>query len=131
MDVIVKDNRPSVFDACFLLLFSQLGSTWRRSLADSSSPPVLEGERAGTKPPSWRKHADSSSNQSTEATFFIPTTDQKNGILQPMDQQHPPVHHPLDACYYSVVDELQLRFIFGFTLVTNSVGNIQVSYIGR
>jgi hypothetical protein len=23
--------------------------------------------------------------------------------------QHPPAHHPLDACYYSVVDEPQMR----------------------
>jgi hypothetical protein len=37
---------------------------------------------------------------------------------------HPPAHHPLDACYYSVVDETQLSLLmFGFTLVTNSVGN--------
>jgi hypothetical protein len=33
---------------------------------------------------------------------------------------NPPGHHPLDACYYSVVDEPQLELIFGFTLVTNS-----------
>jgi hypothetical protein len=26
----------------------------------------------------------------------------------PAAPTHPPVHHPLDACYYSVVDELQL-----------------------
>ncbi len=31
--------------------------------------------------------------------------------------------HPLDAGYYSVVDEPQLSLIFGFTLVANSVGN--------
>jgi hypothetical protein len=24
-------------------------------------------------------------------------------------KQHPPAHHPLDVCYYSVVDEPQLR----------------------
>jgi hypothetical protein len=34
-----------------------------------------------------------------------------------------PVHHPLDAWYYSVVDEPSTELIFGFTLVTNSVGN--------
>jgi hypothetical protein len=37
---------------------------------------------------------------------------------------HPPVHHPLDVSYYSVVDEPQTEFIFGYTLVTNSVGNM-------
>jgi hypothetical protein len=37
--------------------------------------------------------------------------------------QHPQAHHPLDAYYYSVVDEPQLSLIFGFTLVTNSVMN--------
>jgi len=38
--------------------------------------------------------------------------------------QHPPAHHPLDAGYYSVVDErTSTEFIFGFTLVTNFVGN--------
>jgi hypothetical protein len=41
----------------------------------------------------------------------------------PVNQQHPPVHHPLDAPYYSVVDEPQTELIFGLTLVTNSVGN--------
>ncbi len=46
---------------------------------------------------------------------------------------HPPVHHPLDAHYYSVVDELLTELIFGFTLVTNSVGNRShiYRYIGR
>jgi hypothetical protein len=44
--------------------------------------------------------------------------------------QHPPAHHPLDACYNSVVDQPQLELIFDFTLVTNSVRN-RVSYIGR
>ncbi len=37
--------------------------------------------------------------------------------------QQPPAHRPLDAHYYSVVDEPQTEFIFGFTMVTNSVGN--------
>jgi hypothetical protein len=36
--------------------------------------------------------------------------------------QHPPAHYPLDARYYSVVDEPYIELIFGFTLVTNSVG---------
>jgi len=26
-----------------------------------------------------------------------------------MVDQHPLVHHPLDACYYLIADELQLR----------------------
>jgi hypothetical protein len=30
--------------------------------------------------------------------------------------QHPPVHHPPDARYYSIVDESQLELIFGSTL---------------
>jgi hypothetical protein len=38
-----------------------------------------------------------------------------------MVNKHPPVHHPLDVHYSSVVDESQLKLIFGFTLVTNSV----------
>ncbi len=29
-------------------------------------------------------------------------------LNQPQLNQHPPVHHPLDACYYSVVDEPHL-----------------------
>jgi len=33
--------------------------------------------------------------------------------------EHPPTHHPLDARYHSVVDEAQLTFNIGFTLVTN------------
>jgi hypothetical protein len=33
--------------------------------------------------------------------------------------QHPPAHHPLDACCGWTSTEL----IFGFTLVTNSIGN--------
>jgi hypothetical protein len=37
--------------------------------------------------------------------------------------QHPPAHHPVDAHYYSVVDEPQTELIFGFTLLTNSVRN--------
>jgi hypothetical protein len=37
--------------------------------------------------------------------------------------EQPPAHRPLDAHYYSVVDEPQTEFIFGFTMVTNSVGN--------
>jgi hypothetical protein len=37
--------------------------------------------------------------------------------------QQPPAHCPLDAHYYSVMDEPQTEFIFGFTMVTNSVGN--------
>ncbi len=41
---------------------------------------------------------------------------------------HPPVHHPLDARYYSVVNKPQLELIFGFTLVTNC-SRKQVSYI--
>jgi hypothetical protein len=102
MDVIVKDNRPSVFDAFVFFFFfpnwvPREGEAWQ-----TAAPPVLEDERVGTKPPPWRKNAASSSNQSMEATFFIHNWPE-NGILQPMDQQHPPVHHPLDACYYSVV----------------------------
>jgi hypothetical protein len=31
-----------------------------------------------------------------------------NSISGATVNQHPPVHHPLDAHYYSVVDELQL-----------------------
>jgi hypothetical protein len=34
-----------------------------------------------------------------------------------------PAHHPLDARYYSVVDEPQTELMFGLTLVTNSVRN--------
>jgi hypothetical protein len=47
--------------------------------------------------------------------------------------QHLPVHHPLDACYYSVMDESQQSLTLGFTLVTNSVGNRSHIYrqIGR
>jgi hypothetical protein len=37
--------------------------------------------------------------------------------------QHPPAHHPLDACYYSFVGWTSTELIFGFTLVTISVGN--------
>jgi hypothetical protein len=37
--------------------------------------------------------------------------------------QHPPAHHPLDAPYYSVVGWTSTELIFGFTLVTISVGN--------
>jgi hypothetical protein len=37
--------------------------------------------------------------------------------------QQPPAHRPLDAHYYSVVDEPQTEFISGFMMVTNSVGN--------
>jgi hypothetical protein len=37
--------------------------------------------------------------------------------------QHPPAHHPLDACSYSVVDEPQLGLVYGFTMVTNYVRN--------
>jgi hypothetical protein len=42
----------------------------------------------------------------------------------------PPVHHPLDARYFSVVDEPQTELIFGFTLVTHSVRN-RSHYTGR
>jgi hypothetical protein len=38
-------------------------------------------------------------------------------------KQHPPVHHPLDACHYSVVDETSTELIFGFTFINNFVGN--------
>jgi len=37
--------------------------------------------------------------------------------------QQPPAHCPLDARHYSVVDKPEIEFIFGFTMVTNSVGN--------
>jgi hypothetical protein len=37
--------------------------------------------------------------------------------------QQPPAQLPLDAHYYSVMDEPQTEFIFGFTMETNSVGN--------
>jgi hypothetical protein len=45
--------------------------------------------------------------------------------------QHPPVHHPLDAYHYSVVDETSTEFIFGFTLVTNFVENRFYIYVDR
>jgi len=35
--------------------------------------------------------------------------------------QHPPVHHPLDACYDSVVDDRQLSYYSVFILVTHSI----------
>jgi hypothetical protein len=37
--------------------------------------------------------------------------------------KHPPAHHPLDARYYSVIDEPQPELIFGSTSVTYSVAN--------
>jgi hypothetical protein len=44
-----------------------------------------------------------------------------------MVNQHPPEHHPLDVHSYSVAEGLNpipsTVVIFGFTLVTNSVGN--------
>jgi hypothetical protein len=43
--------------------------------------------------------------------------------------QHPSAHHPLDARYYSVVDETQLELIFGFTLLTNSVENRSLLWV--
>jgi hypothetical protein len=75
MDVTVKDNTPSVFDACFLLFLSQLGfpregEAWQTATT-SPHPQVLKDERVGTKPPPWRKNAASSSNQSMETAFFI------------------------------------------------------------
>jgi hypothetical protein len=41
-----------------------------------------------------------------------------------VNQNPPQVHHPLNARYYSIVEEPQLRLMFGFTLVTNYVGNM-------
>ncbi len=35
--------------------------------------------------------------------------------------QYPAVHHPLDACYDSVLDEPQTGLIFGLPLVTHSI----------
>jgi hypothetical protein len=45
--------------------------------------------------------------------------------------EHPPMHHPLDAHYYSVMDGTSTELIFGFTLVTNLVGNMSHTYIGK
>ncbi len=46
--------------------------------------------------------------------------------------QNPPAHHPLDDSYYSVVDEPQLKLIYGFTLVTiSSVGTRSHTQVGR
>jgi hypothetical protein len=33
-------------------------------------------------------------------------------VLMYIVSQQPPVHHPLDACYYSVVDETSTELIF-------------------
>jgi hypothetical protein len=48
--------------------------------------------------------------------FTQALTDVLTGDL--FTQDLPVHHHPLDAGYYSVVDEPQLSLIFGFTLVT-------------
>jgi hypothetical protein len=74
MDVIVKDNRPSVFDAFVFFFF--FFPNWVLHVKEKPgrqhpTPTVLENERVGTKTPPWRKNAASSSNQSMEAAFFI------------------------------------------------------------
>jgi hypothetical protein len=53
-----------------------------------------------------------------ELTTAVCTHWKTNPFLPTTVNQHPPEM----ACYYLDVDEPQLELIFGFTLVTNSVG---------
>jgi hypothetical protein len=45
--------------------------------------------------------------------------------------QHPQAHHPMDAHYYSIVDEPPTELIFGFILVTNSGRNGSHIWVDR
>jgi len=63
-----------------------------------------------------RRREDNSSQLSTNFYLLInnelPTTASSVSMsfcFPAIVKQHPPAHHPLDVCYYSVVDEPQLR----------------------